>query len=203
MGTRMKELQFRRRWVAVSLLFPLLLLGCLPSSGLERRIQLESTVMALQTDVAFELAELRESISTPVMPTNVPSPTSTPSIPTSTPTRVATSVPGGTVTADVLNLRSGPGLNYRVMAHLQKGDELEAKARTEAGGWMKVSIAEGLEGWVAVEYVDLNVPLSSIPLAVEIPSTPTLGPTASVTSTTSVIPTATVTTTATSVPSEE
>ena len=194
----------KRRWLAMSvLLFPLLLLGCFPPNSLEQQIRLESTVVAMQTDVAIELAELREQVSTPVTPpTSTASPTSPPLIPTSTPTSVPTSLPGGTVTADLLNLRGGPGIEYDVVGHLQKGDALEARGRIEAGDWVKVSTAEGLEGWVAVEYVALNVPLDAIPLAVEILPTPTLGPMVPVTPTVSVAPTVPVTPTATTVSSE-
>lgn len=197
----------KRRWLATSvLLLPLLLLGCLPSlslvssSDLEQQIRLEYTVVAMQTDVAIELAELRELVSTPVTPpTSTPSPTSAPLIPTSTPTSVPPSPPGGTVTTDMLNMRSGPGLEYDVVAHLQKGDALEVGARIEASDWVKVSTAEGLEGWVAVEYVALNVPLDSIPLAVEIPPTPTPGPAVPGIPTAPVPPTVSVTPTATTI----
>ena len=196
----------KRRWLTISaLLLSLLLLGCIPPSGLEQQIRLESTVMAMQTDVALELAELQELISTLTMPpTSPPSPTSTPSITlTGTPTSTPTSPPDGRVIADVLNLRSGPGLEYGVVGHLQKGDTLEVKARLEAGDWVKVSTVMGLEGWVAVEHVALNIPLDNIPLAVEIPLTPTLGPTVPVTATVPVTPTVSVTATATTIPSGE
>jgi len=169
----------RRGWKVVFVLWvPWLALGCLPPSGLEQQIRLESTVVAMQTDVAMELSELRGMIATAaVPPTALLLPISTPAMPTSTPTGVSGPALGGVVTADVLNVRKGPGLGYKVVGHLQKGDVLQARARVEAGDWMKISTADGIEGWVAVEHVALNVPLDSIPLAVEIPPTPVPGPT--------------------------
>jgi len=183
----------RREWAAIAaLLFSLPLGGCFRPSGLEQQIRLESTVMAMQTDVAVELAELRELLSTPAMPpTSIPSPTASPVTATATSTSVPMSPPSGTVTTEVLNLRSGPSLEFGVVGHLQKGDALDIRARIEAGDWVKVSTDQGLEGWVAVEYVALNVPLDSIPLAVEIPPTSSPGPTAFVTPTAPGTPTAT------------
>jgi uncharacterized protein YraI len=81
------------------------------------------------------------------------------------------------VTADVLNIRTGPGLEYEVAGLLRRGAALDIRARTENGDWAKVSTATGLVGWVALEYVDLNIPLGNIPLAVEGPSTPVGSPT--------------------------
>jgi len=178
MDTGMRGVSAARGWAAISaLLIPLLLLGCFPPSGLEQQIRLESTVMAMQTDVAVELAALRELMSTPVIPpTIVPSPTSVPLIPAITATSTSPSPPAGTVATEVLNMRSGPSLEYDLVAHLQKGDALEIRARTESGDWVKVCTQMGLEGWVALEYVALNVPLGHIPLAVTIPPTPTRGP---------------------------
>jgi len=192
-----------RRWTVISaLLFSLLLLRCVPASQLERQWRLESTVVAMQTDVAIELAEMRALIPTPLIPpTSTPSPTSTPLIPTITPTSEPTWLPDSTVAVDLLNLRSGPGLEYKVLAHLEKGDALEVRARVGAGDWVKVSTAAGLEGWVAVEHVVLNIPLDGIPLAVEIPPTPVAGPTVPVTPPPG--PTVPVTATATTVSSGE
>jgi len=179
----------KRGWAVISaLLFSLVLLRCVPANNLERQWRLESTVIAMQTDVAIELAEMRALMPTTVIPpTTTPLPTSTPPMPTVTPTSEAPSLPDGTVAVNLLNLRSGPGLEYDILAHLQKGDALKARARIEAGDWVKVSTAAGLEGWVAVEHVALNIPLDSIPLAVEMPPTPVPGPTLPVTATATIV----------------
>ena len=191
-----------RGWAAISaLLLSLVLLSCVSASDLERQWRLESTVVAMQTDVAVELAEMRALMPTTVMPpTSTPSPTSTPLIATITPTSEPASLPDGTVAVDLLNLRAGPGVEYDVLAHLEKGDALEARARVEAGDWVKVSTAAGLQGWVAVEHVALSVPLDSIPLVVEMPPTPVASPT--VAATLPPGPTLPVTATATEVPSD-
>jgi len=192
----------RRGALISALLFSLVLLRCVPSSHLERQWRLESTVAAMQTDVAIELAEMRALVATTVMPpTSTPSSTSTSMMPTLTPTGEAISVPNGVVAADLLNLRSGPGLEYEVVAHLERGDPLEVRARVPAGDWVKVSTAAGMEGWVAVEHVALSIPLEGIPLSVERPPTPLPGPTIPVTEAPS--PAIPITPTATTVPSGE
>jgi hypothetical protein len=184
-----------------ALLASLLCLSCLAPRGPQQQIRLESTVVAMQTDVAVELAQLRELVLTPAPPpTGAPSPTVDPSMATHTPTDADAHLPEGVVTADILNLRGGPGLEYDVVGHLQRGDTVQARARLEAGDWVKVASSGGVEGWVATEFVALKVPMVSIPLAVQIPPTPIAGPTAHVTPAPAVGPTASVTPMATSVP---
>jgi hypothetical protein len=197
----MREATIRQGWALIpALLASLLCLSCLAPSGLEQQTRLESTVVAMQTDVAMELAQLRELVLTPAAPpTGAPSPTLDPSIATHTPMDASAHLPEGMVTADILNLRGGPGLEYDVIGHLQRGDTVQARARLEAGDWVKVASSGGVEGWVATEFVALKVPMASIPLAVQVPPTPITGPTARVTPTPALGPTVSVTPMATSV----
>jgi hypothetical protein len=117
--------------------------------------------------------EKTEEIAMAVSPTpSTAPPTNTPTLvplPTFTFTPVAE--PVGRVNAEPsLNLRSGPGLEYDVTGNLPLGSEVKAIGRNETGDWLKVSTDQG-DGWVAAQYVDLNVPVGSLPLAAEVPST--------------------------------
>ncbi|MET9954467.1 SH3 domain-containing protein [Streptomyces sp. NPDC006339] len=62
-----------------------------------------------------------------------------------------------------VNLRSGPGTNYRSLGHLREGDDVALLS--ERGTWYKVrldersasGIREGATGWVAKKYVKKHV----------------------------------------------
>ena len=46
-------------------------------------------------------------------------------------------------------MRSGPGTDYRVLVLLAEGEEVNVLGRDETGGWSKISVDSGEEGWVA------------------------------------------------------
>jgi uncharacterized protein YgiM (DUF1202 family) len=61
-----------------------------------------------------------------------------------------------------INMRSGPGVEYRIVHVLSSGDELRRLAN--AGTWAQVRTEEGKEGWVPKRYLTKELPAS-----VEIP----------------------------------
>jgi hypothetical protein len=113
------------------------------------------------------VTEEASPMATPVPPTNTPT-----LVPLPTFTFTPAAEPVGMVNAEPsLNLRSGPGLEHDVIGSLPLGSEVRALGRNEAGDWLKVSTDQG-DGWVAAQYVALNVPVDSLPVATEVPSTP-------------------------------
>jgi len=54
-----------------------------------------------------------------------------------------------------LNLRTGPGNQYRILATLETGDSVEVLSRGD--GWIEVS-AEGKSGWVPEGYLQSDPP---------------------------------------------
>ena len=124
---------------------------------------------------ATTLIPTKTPTSIPFTSTPTPTPTPTPKPATHTPppaTATPTPQPIAVVTADALNLRAGPGTVYDKKGLLHKGEKLNITARTATGDWIRV-LADGTEGWVSATYVELLIPLDSIPVAVEIPPTPT------------------------------
>lgn len=101
---------------------------------------------------------------------------------------VTTSLPRAVVTSDALNVRTGPGTNYPIFGVLRKGDQVGATGRTETGDWLAVTLAGGEKGWVAASLVELDVPVSGIAVAQNIPKPPTPAPTSK-----PAVPTATLT----------
>ena len=59
----------------------------------------------------------------------------------------------GTVTCDVLNVRSGPGTSNSVIGSLKRGNSVAVKAKSN--GWYKVSYGSGT-GWVCGDYVSVG-----------------------------------------------
>jgi len=64
---------------------------------------------------------------------------------------------------EVLNVRSGPGVDYTVLVTVQSGAELPMIGRRAANDWFKV-VAEGKEGWVSALYVDVRGELDDVPV---------------------------------------
>ena len=60
----------------------------------------------------------------------------------------------GTVTADALNVRSGPSTSYSVTTKLYKGDKVEILETSN--GWHKIKASNGKIGWVSGDYIKVS-----------------------------------------------
>jgi len=63
------------------------------------------------------------------------------------------------VTADVLNVRSGPGLSYSVVGTVKKGDKYTLIQ--QKGDWIEIQYSSNKKGWVASWHVKFLTPNSS------------------------------------------
>jgi uncharacterized protein YraI len=54
------------------------------------------------------------------------------------------------VTASLLNVRSGPGPGNAVIRQVRKGEILDVAG--ESGGWLYVVLPDGTEGWIDARY---------------------------------------------------
>jgi SH3 domain protein len=57
-----------------------------------------------------------------------------------------------------INMRSGPGVQYRIVKLLRSGDKVERLAEQE--DWIQVRLGEGEEGWVPAGYLTVDPPPS-------------------------------------------
>jgi N-acetylmuramoyl-L-alanine amidase len=75
------------------------------------------------------------------------------------------SVPGGTavVATGALNVRSGPGVGYSVVAVISYGQTVTLIGRNSAVTWAQIRLANGTVGWVNASLLQLSVSLSSLP----------------------------------------
>jgi len=60
----------------------------------------------------------------------------------------------GVVTGSVVNVRSGPGLDYPVFAQLKQGERVEIEDTYNT--WHQVALADGSRGWMSADYVVLR-----------------------------------------------
>jgi uncharacterized protein YraI len=76
-----------------------------------------------------------------------------------------------------LRVRSGPGVNYPILARVANGERLLAVGRNAASTWLQVVLPSGTvtEGWVAASYVTLSAPIAQLPV-VAIAAAPTAVP---------------------------
>ena len=66
-----------------------------------------------------------------------------------------------TVTAANLNVRSGPGLDYDVLAVISRDSSYPALGRNEDGSWVEIDV-DGTVGWVSAEWVEVAPSLDDL-----------------------------------------
>lgn len=76
----------------------------------------------------------------------------------------------GEVVSPRLNIRAGPGINYSVVATVERGDQLVV--RGEFGEWVKVEPPKDASLWISSEYVEAITPERPKPLPAAIPPAP-------------------------------
>lgn len=108
--------------------------------------------------------ETPTATDTAVTSTSSPSPTPSPTpAVTLSPTAV-----GVSVVRQLVFMRSGPAINFRIVEYLTQGTAVTVLGRTESGEWYNVQLADGRTGWVFSEMV-------APPTAGETPDIPLVG----------------------------
>jgi hypothetical protein len=71
-----------------------------------------------------------------------------------------------TGTGSNLNVRSGPGTDYAVVAKAADGSQYQAVGRNEAGDWLLLQLSDDAAnvGWAASEYIELGGDLQTLPV---------------------------------------
>jgi uncharacterized protein YraI len=77
-----------------------------------------------------------------------------------------------------VRVRSGPGTNYSRVGALPGGQSAQVIGRNPDSSWLEVTLSGGGRGWISAAYVTLvgTTPLSSIPITIGVPSSPTTPP---------------------------
>ncbi len=75
-----------------------------------------------------------------------------------------------------LNVRTGPGTDYAIVAKAPAGSALSLTARNAAADWLKVLLPTGESGWTAARFLNYSGDIPSLPVetstAVPLPATP-------------------------------
>lgn len=111
----------------------------------------------------------RASSATPTAP-----PSFTPAVILSS-TPLPTSAPAALVcpTCDNLRLRSSPGTAGGIVTLLPPNLPLSVIGRTADSAWVQVVLSDGVSGWVAAQYLVLNIDLSTVSVTGAVQDAPT------------------------------
>lgn len=93
-----------------------------------------------------------------LIPTDTPTPTFTPE-PTATPT------PFVLVESGLVALRTGPGLEYPLLAQLGPGIPVAIIGRTEDSSWLEICCVSGQTVWVVATHIQVGNDISQIPVS--------------------------------------
>ena len=132
------------------------------------------------------------STQTPT-PSNTPTPSHTP-MATQTPTATATGTPTVTPTAFIVvesglvSLRTGPGVEYPLLAQLGVDIPISVVGRNDDGTWLQLCCVNGQPSWVAASVIVLQNDVAEAPVVLANPPPP---PTPTHTPTITPIPTET------------
>ena len=108
---------------------------------------------------------------TPRVPAPTPAPptlTSTPEPPTPTPAFL----PSVVGRAGGVNVRSGPGTAYPLLAILEEGQQFDIVGRNPAGDWWQICCLAGEQGWVYARLVDTAGATGAVAVVANIPTPP-------------------------------
>ena len=69
-------------------------------------------------------------------------------------------------TGSRLNVRSGPGTDYQVVAKAGDGTEYQAVGRNTAGDWLLLQLSADTNdvGWVSAGYVEVSGDIQTLPI---------------------------------------
>lgn len=107
-----------------------------------------------------------EATNTAVPAAQSPSPTPSPTpVVTQSPTPVAVQI-----VRQLVYMRSGPAINFRIVDYLAQGTAVTVLGRTESGEWYNVQLADGRTGWINSQMVAAAGEAPEIPLVGTIPA---------------------------------
>jgi cell wall-associated NlpC family hydrolase len=92
-------------------------------------------------------------------------------VPVSRPADVKPALPTTTISADIANLRNGPGTEFDRLDKLQNGTKIEVVSRH--ADWVEIRTEGGQSGWLAIDLVELEADvLDALPEPAELPTPP-------------------------------
>ncbi len=158
----------KRSFLVILIVISMLVLGaCAPARPAGAQVSSDALIQALVVEMMAQQQTAQPTVDTPT--TSVPQTGTTPAaeeqpISADTTTPEADNASTATVNTDGLNLRVGPGLNYRIRSVLQTGQQVEVLGRSNSGDWIEVHLADGRGGWVYRSYLNASHDLAGLPV---------------------------------------
>jgi hypothetical protein len=120
-------------------------------------------------------------------------PTMIPLLPTDTPSPTVTPTPFVVVESGLVALRTGPGIDYPLLAQLGPNIQVAIVGRSEDGTWLELCCVSGQTVWVVATHVRVNNDIAAVPVSFAPPApAPTATPLPTETPTPTPSPTATL-----------
>ena len=157
-----------------------------PTAPLDSTLVIESTMVvaaaesaptapsaAIAVDVTTLLTQTVPTAAPILVPTATPDPDTTP-VDTATTAPEGTApegtapegtAPAGTITADLVNVRGGPGTNFPVVGEARRGQTVNIVARTAGDDWMRVcclTTEPAVETWILAELLTTSGDLTAV-----------------------------------------
>lgn len=79
-----------------------------------------------------------------------------------TPTTTADSKPIVVINDELVNTRTGPGLNFDLVDTVARGEEFDIIGKTVDGGWWKICCVDGQQVWVVNQFVQTDGNVDSV-----------------------------------------
>jgi hypothetical protein len=74
--------------------------------------------------------------------------------------------------AALVNVRSGPGVDFPVVDSLDIGENAAITGRSDAADWWEIALGDGNSGWVLAQLVTTNGDLSAVAVPADLPAPP-------------------------------
>lgn len=129
-------------------------------------------VLLLASILSCQLTNLIANFSpTPTRPRPTATPPVTRVAVAAVPTVVPPTEPPPPVTAtirgDSLRVRAAPNTNAAILDRLNRGDTVQVVGRNATNDWLQILLPRdpNARGWISAAYVELGVPIGTLPLA--------------------------------------
>jgi hypothetical protein len=116
-------------------------------------------------------SQLSQSATAPL----IVAPTSLNTNQTITPTLGRDSSSDAVIAIARLNMREGPGVEYKILSSYTNGSTLKVIGRTDDMSWLKVEAVDGGIGWMSASSLRVNIPLENVAIG-QSPPKPTHAP---------------------------
>jgi len=147
-----------KRFLALLLTLLLSLSACQPQENDAASEQDAASLIMTAAAATAEAMGITLEPADTVLPTELPTLTTAP---TETPAYFASAI----VLSGNLNLRAGPGTLSVVIKGYPQGTRVTPLEMTADGAWIKVAAADGNQGWMAADFLDLSALQAALPIA--------------------------------------